>query len=152
MQLGDTGVRLVIFDFNRTLYDPETEALIPGAMDTLVALQATGVRLALVSRNEANRARILEQLGVREFFTHVEFVSEKDPMVFLSLLRTCNLEPQDVCVVGDYLFDEIRSANGCGMRTVWFKSGRFADLVPQVPNDIPQYIIEQLPQLLDLFS
>ena len=127
----------VIFDFNRTLYDPETGDLVVGARKVLDDLRARSIPLYLVSKNEEGRSRILEDLGVKDAFEEIFYANDKSPSLFLEIAGRAGLNPADIFVVGDYLHKEIRSGNIAGMKTIHFKSGKFANLAPQTPADHP---------------
>lgn len=127
----------VIFDFNRTLYDPDTGELVAGARKVLDDLRARSIPLYLVSKKEEGRARILEDLGVKDAFAEIFYVSEKSPALFLKIAKRAGLDPADIFVVGDYLHKEIRSGNIAGMKTIHFKQGKFSGLEPETPADNP---------------
>ena len=70
-------VKTIIFDWKRTLYDPDEKALIEGAMDLLV----------LVGKGGEDMQREVDKLDVRIFFTDIVFAEgEKDPNIFAKYL------------------------------------------------------------------
>ena len=139
---------IIIFDYNRTLYDPETGELVVGAREAVEALSARGATLHLVSRNEPGRTDALHALGLAEYFASISFVDDKEaPM--RKIAETANAP---LYVVGDHLHNEIRIGNRIGARTVWLKAGKFEGLVPESPHDEPWRTIERLellPGVLD---
>ncbi|MES2006772.1 MAG: HAD hydrolase-like protein [Patescibacteria group bacterium] len=138
----------IIFDFNRTLFNPDTRALMPGAFELLQGLFTQGHTLALISRLEADREDTFRNLKIEQFFSSVEFVEEKGEA--LKKIITASLPP--VYVVGDHLHDEIRAANRLGAKTIWFKRGRFANLVPEEKDDEPWRVIDDLMQVKGLID
>lgn len=136
----------IIFDFNRTLYNPETAALMPGALQLLEALRATGHTLYLVSKKEAGREAKPETLGINSFFTQMYFVEEKGE----ALKKIISASPTPVFVVGDYLYEEVRIGNKLGAKTIWFKAGRFANLLPEEADDEPWRSVTSLEEVLPL--
>ena len=133
----------IIFDFNRTIFDPETNALVPFAYEALQIFKTQGIEMHLVSKLEVGREDALESLGVAEFFTTKSFVEDKETA--MRALVTDATGP--VYVVGDYLHNEIRIGNQLGTKTVWLKRGRFSNLQPETEHDIPWRTIEDLKHL-----
>jgi FMN phosphatase YigB (HAD superfamily) len=123
----------IIFDFNRTLYDPDTDALVPGVLELLAELSALGAELHLVSKLEAGREDTLESLGLCNFFTTTAFVEDKEH----AIRRIAESSTLPMYVVGDHLHNEIRIGNKYGAKTVWFKRGKFMELKPESEYDVP---------------
>ena len=134
----------IIFDLNRTLYDPETDELVTGAREILDSAARRGVVLALISRREPGREGILARFGIAHYFVRTDYVSEKTPECFMSLLHVLTAPPEHVLVVGDHP-DDIRCGNACGAITIRFRTGRFRDLDD---GDVrPVYEIDSLEKL-----
>ncbi|RJQ35255.1 hypothetical protein C4568_01390 [Candidatus Parcubacteria bacterium] len=142
----------VIFDFNRTIYDPDRNDFIDGAEDLLRFLHEKQVPMYLVSKAEESRPQVLEEMGLANYFQKTFFVERKEPALFFEILRDTNLQPKDVYVIGDHLHKEIRSGNQSGMRTIWLKSGKFADLEPATVSDTPWQTITHLREVLPLIG
>jgi FMN phosphatase YigB (HAD superfamily) len=143
-------MKTIIFDFNRTLYDPDNADLVDGAEAVLADLYAGDTALCLVSRNEAARASILDRLGIRRFFSEIVFVDQKTADVFQDLAQRIGSDPRATYVVGDYLHEEIRCGNQLGFKTIWLKRGKFADLKAETKHDAPWKTIHSLHELLPL--
>lgn len=142
----------VIFDLNRTLYDPDTDTLLPGVLETLTCLSSHGVEMHVISRNEPGRENILGIQGISHFFRTVTFVEDKTPEVFAHLMESCREPLEAMYVVGDYLHEEIRFGNQCGAKTIWLKRGKFSDLQPERPDDTPWKTITQFSEVLALIG
>lgn len=127
--------KLAVVDFNRTVYEPETGKLVDGALKALTSIKNADFVLYLVSRKETGRENILEKLGVKHLFTKVEFVKEKSISSFQKIIAKAKVCKGNIYFIGDYLYDEIRMGNQCGVKTVWFKHQKYADLKPQTPED-----------------
>lgn len=142
---------LVIFDFNRTIYDPTAGELIPGAQDVLVALTAAGHHLALISMKETGREDLLDKVGIRHFFKWVRFVeTDKSLEDFTAILNAAGAASSSTYVVGDHLHREIRFGNMLGMKTIWFKSGKFASLKPENEHDYPWQIVTNMADVYEI--
>ena len=133
-------MKTIIFDFNRTLYNPDTEALVPGVRELLGELTAQGHELHLISRLEPGRAVTLKELGIADIFATTAFVTDKAA----AISRILNEKTSDVYVVGDYLYDEIRAGNRAGAKTIWFRRGKFFDLAPETVHDHPWRTAEDM--------
>ena len=138
---------LAIVDYNRTIYDPDADELIEGAETLLQRLRGKGVTLVLVSRREGGREDRLRQLGVAEFFSEILFVEQKTESLFRDIISRYARERN--YVIGDHLYQEIRSGNLAGAHTIQFKKGRFAGLKPEGDTDVPHSVVVSLLDVLD---
>ncbi len=139
--------KLIIFDLNRTLYDPDLDVLFPGAFELLDAVTSRGFSCALVSRKEPGREDILKRFDIEKFFGNISFVPQKTEQVFKDIAQQQGADPKYTYVIGDYLHEEIRLGNRLGMRTIWLKQGRFAYLAPESAHDVPWKTISELKEL-----
>jgi len=138
----------IIFDLNRTLYDPETDTLVAHAADVLDACALKGVRLSLVSRREPGREDVIERFGLSARFSDVLLVSDKTPEIFSGLIEKSGIAPGDTLVVGDHP-EDVRCGNACGVRTVRFRAGRFRDMnAPDAQATYEIVCLEELNRLL----
>lgn len=139
---------IVIFDYNRTLFDPETGGLVAGAREAVEALAARKATLHLVSRNEPGRQDALARFGLDKHFASVSFVDDKEA----AMRPITEGADTPVYVVGDHLHNEIRIGNRLGARTVWLKAGKFKDLLPEHAEDEPWRTIDHLERLPEVFA
>ncbi len=120
----------------------------PGALELLRALKGAGHNLFLVSKLEAGREETLTALGMSSFFEETFFVEEKGE----TLKKIISTSPSPVFLVGDHLYSEIRLGNKLGGKTIWLKVGRFANLLPEEPDDEPWRTVSSLEEVLPLIS
>lgn len=137
----------IIFDYNRTIFDPETDKLFPGVLDLLRELSKKN-ELFLVSRNEPERKKRLKELDIGGFFRRVLFVGEKSMDVFREIAG----DARDVIVVGDSIGDEIKIGNQLGFITVRLKRGRFAGEIPKSADEAPKFEISEINELENIIS
>ncbi len=137
----------ILFDYNRTLFNPETDTLYVGVIELLESLHLQN-ELYLMSRNEPGRENRLRELGIGKFFSQIVFVEDKSLALFVDLVG----DTRDVIVVGDCVFDEIRIGNQLGYTTVLVRQGRFADVSPQNLQEKPDYTVDSIPALSILLS
>lgn len=139
----------VIFDLNRTIYDPDTDTPLPYAEVLLGSLKELGWRQSLVSRNEPGRGDILQRFGLARFFDAVVLVPQKNQALFEELVGSSRTLGETF-VIGDYLHEEIRFGNQCGSLTVWLRRGKFANLTVEVPADVPWRTVASLEEVMPL--
>lgn len=145
-------MKLAIIDFNRTLYDPDTDNLMPGALELLMALAKRGVRMALLSRDVASRADLLERLGILDFFSETAFVPDKTGAVVRGIMERQEATPEETYVIGDYIYQDIRAGNEAGAYTIQFKQGMLSDREPQTQYDVPRAVIHSLEDAVEIVS
>lgn len=144
-------------------YAPEMSAwkLVPGALETLKALQDQGYQLALLTNYNCDRVfqRTVDYLGLRPYFdicissSTVE-VRKPDDAFFQIVLDRWDVLPYEVVVVGDSLRHDIQGGIALGSLTVQTKFGSS----PQVEHDnaqlnqqiTPDAVIERLEELVDV--
>ena len=127
----------IIFDYNRTLFDPETEQLYSGVLQLLKDL-AKKHELFLISRNEKGRKRSMHARGIEKFFQKKAFVRKKTKRIFQKLVGRFS---KDVIVIGDRVREEIRIGNMLGYRTIWLRRGKFSSELPLNEKEVPKHII-----------
>jgi len=147
-----TGVimTIAIFDFNRTLYDPNTDKLLPDVVYVLNTLRKRGVSLHLLSRDNQDRLDLLERHGIHNLFDAINFVEDKSPEAFAKIIRDAGVTAKDTYAIGDYLHKDVRFANQCGAHTIWLQRGNFAGQKPEIPDDLPEHTITEIIEVLNL--
>jgi len=136
----------IIFDYNRTLFDPDVDTLYPGVLDLLnVASQKH--EIFLVSRNERARKKRMKDLGIEQYFKEIFFVDEKSDALFVFIAGGMR-----GMVVGDSIQDEIAIGNRLGLITVRLKQGKFAYETPQNKSEIPAFEVENIEALKALIA
>ncbi|MDO8561857.1 MAG: HAD family hydrolase [bacterium] len=145
--------QVVIFDWGRTLHDPETDALFRGVPE-LIAELSRRYTLALVSlarRLPANeRRRVIEESGIAHFFKLV-FVTEEDKNeMYEKVLSELNVEPAKAIVVDDRTIRGVAWGNRRGATTIWLRQGKFAAESPNEETGEPSHIIANITELRDL--
>ncbi len=132
----------IIFDYNRTIFDPETDDLYPGVLDLLKRLFQEN-ELFLVSRNEPERKNRVRELGIEKYFQEMLFVDEKTEGIFAEIAADSKM----VVVVGDSIRDEIRIGNLLGFVTVRVAKGIFKMQKPEDENQTADYEIADIREL-----
>ncbi len=108
-------------------YAPEMTGweLLPGVTDTLAALQAMGLQLAVIANYPCARVfqRTIDYLQLRRYFSAVICSASLEwrkprPEIFQPVLRQWQLYPYEVAVVGDNLQEDINGGLHLGAMTV----------------------------------
>ena len=78
-------------------------------------------------------------------------VMKPDIRIFEYALDKANCAPQETCMIGDRLDNDILPAKSLGMKTVWIKQGFGALQKPLSKSEEPDYTINNLAELLKIF-
>ena len=132
----------IIFDYNRTIFDPEKNELYSGVFEMLKRL-AGKHELFLISRNEPSRKDKFEKLGIKNYFKKIRFVDEKNAETFKELIS----DSKNVLVVGDSIRDEIKTGNNLGLITVRLKNGKFSNEISVSLEEKPTFNISEITEL-----
>lgn len=140
--------KTVIFDWKRTLYDPEGQKLTHGALKVLSTLNRKKINLVLIGKGNVQMQKEVERLRVKKYFSTIIFQQgRKDTKIFKKHLSKIS---KQTLVVGDRVKEEITIGNTIGAKTIWFKKGKFSKEVPHTKNEQPTYIIKKLTDLLKI--
>ena len=147
-------IKGIIFDFNRTVYDPETSELTKGVLGLLYRLVAQRYRLCLISKKTAeDRAEQISELGLDKYFVDIQVIEgNKTEQNFERCMQVMSLDASEIAVVGDRTREEIRLGKKFGMRTIWYKSGKFAAEIPRGPEEEPDYAVTRLEEMVELLG
>ncbi|MBR3106918.1 MAG: beta-phosphoglucomutase family hydrolase [Clostridia bacterium] len=124
--------------FNEQIDRLDQESLLPGALETVIALKNKGVKTAVVSSSE-NAGGILRQLRIDHWFdvvvdgTEIE-KGKPDPEVYITAARKLKMPSKECLVIENTPAGE-EGARLAGMRCMMLAN-------PYVPNE------EQLPSTL----
>lgn len=139
----------IIFDFNRTLYQPELGQLVPKSKTVLKKLKKRGYTLFLVARAVPGRKQLMKSLGITQYFSKVITTPRKSKALFKKL---ASKKSKDCTVVGDRTRNEIAIGNSLGMTTIWLNQGKFKTEKPRNKKEKPSYTIYRLSRLLTLLG
>lgn len=144
--------KMVIFDFNRTIYDPEKKRLLPKVRFVLRILIKRGFSLYLVSRAENSRRKLIKSLDLQKYFRQIITCQEKGLEDFKKIANRRTIDQQNSFVIGDRVKEEIRFGNFLGLKTVWLKVGKFSEEKPKLKIEIPKFTVERLEKILEFIK
>ena|SRR5260370_34657865 len=146
-------IRAIIFDWGRTLYDSESQALFPRTQEVLQALSRQYI-LAIVSLasdgNIEKRQQILQTYDIKKYFASIHFAQKDKDHLYTMALSTLGLFPQEVAIVDDRAIRGIRWGNIHGAMTIWVKQGKFMHEEPNDETGMPTYTISKLEEICSL--
>ena len=109
----------------RRLYTPGSDIflLYEDTIPCLEALKAAGHRMAILSNWDYSLHRVVEMLGIRDYFDVViasleEGPEKPDPALFQIALDRLGVQREDTIHVGDNPLDDLRGAQDFGMRAL----------------------------------
>jgi FMN phosphatase YigB (HAD superfamily) len=144
-------MKTVIFDWKRTLYNPEEKSLIDGSLDILSFLKDKGISLAVVGKGDTDMYEEVDRLGVKDYFSHVAFrEGTKDSDLFKEVVDLAG--PSETIFIGDRVRSELEVGNQLGCRTIWVKQGKFADETPENSHQEPTYTVASLTEAKHLIE
>jgi len=101
--------KLIIFDFYKTIYDPETNEFYPGTELLLEKLNINNA-LALVTTESTERVALLMKLDVKKYFLEVVLCNGKRAKCYSDLADALNKSNNDILIIGDRDDEELRIA------------------------------------------
>ena len=124
-----------------------------GALETLDAIRARGIPMALITNGEANnQRRAVEKHALERYFDCIviegEFgVGKPDERVFRHALAAVGAAPEQTWMVGDSLEADIATPRRLGMHTVWVDEtgSGLPETAPVRPHRIVRSIAELAP-------
>lgn len=152
-KLTDTLHRKVAQEF----LAQESEPTLTEGIDQVIRTLARSFKLALAANQPRLVRKKLEQTGLMEFFVSTVVsgdlgLSKPDSRLFLAICERIGTEPENCIMIGDRLDNDIYPANILGMRTIWIKSGPHARQEPRIPEDVPDAVVEKMPDVIDIIE
>ena len=135
-------------------YRTELEELYEEAPAVIKAL-AQKYELGIIANQLDGLKERMEAFGLLQYFKYIVSswdvqVMKPDIRIFEYALDKANCKPQDACMIGDRLDNDILPAKSLGMKTVWIKRGFGALQKPLSKSEEPDYTINNLSQLLEI--
>ena len=107
-------IKGVILDLDNTLTTHNNPIVPQSSLDWINAMKAAGIKLMIVSNNNAPRVRpFAEQLGI-------DFVSNgMKPLTkgYNRAVKKMGIEKANAAAIGDQIFTDIMGSNLCGIRS-----------------------------------
>lgn len=141
----------IIFDWKRTLYDPDSKTLINGTLQLLKYLKQKNVALFLIGKGGSEMNQEVKRLKIYKYFSKIIFEEEKkSERLFKPFISKKNSSL--TLIVGDRVRSELEIGNKLKVITIWVKQGKFAEELPLNKNQKPIYIVYSIFELLEFFQ
>ncbi len=136
-------IKLVVFDFFGTLFDPQTQLLYPDAIPLIEWVKSKGIMAALFT-NSAGWGMFFTERE-KNLFDDTLLAELKGPHELDVILKHCKVKPAETVVVGDSYDREIAVGKALGTRTIWLGGESSDDPLHPIAQDLPaaRSILEQ---------
>jgi FMN phosphatase YigB (HAD superfamily) len=141
--------KIIIFDFTRTIYDPENDRIIPGTKFVLRTLLRRGFTLYLVSSAGRSRKKWIDNL-IGEYFSKLIVRQEKAQRDFERLVMQKNVDREKSFIIGDRRDIEISIGNSLGVQTIWIKTGNSVSRKLTRKVERPTHTVKTLREVLSV--
>ena len=143
------------FALTKTPWHSEDEVPYPDAVPTLAELTRRGYKLGVIANQKYGTKLRLKSWNLLRLFEVIAAsaelgMSKPDPAIFEWALKQADCSPQNAVMVGDRMDNDMAPANRLGMHSVRLKRGLGAYHEPQSDDEVPEYTISMLAELLDL--
>ena len=149
-------IKNIIFDWGRTLYDPDNERLFDGVKEMLpeMAGKYKLYIVSLASKGEeeiVKRRKMIKDFGIEQYFQDIFFAPEDKDSLYDGLVAKYTLNLAETAVVDDRIIRGIAWGNRTGVMTVWFQNGKFSSELPTLETGEPTHHITEFTQLHGIF-
>lgn len=153
------AIKVIAFDLQGTLADhTDPLSLFPEVKECLKQLRS-GYVFALVTegRDLENVTALVAKMGLNGCFDlilHLKGTSlhKADGTAFQQVMKHFHISAKELLVVGDVPQSDILGARKVGSLAVRMKRGKFQSLLPRSVEEVPDYELDSLHQLLPLLK
>ena len=152
------GERVLIEEYGieRPRWRTEDEELFPGAYECLEQLSKQ-YKIGIIANQVPGTAARLEKHGVLKFIDIViasaeEGLEKPDRRFFELALSRANCKPENAVMIGDRVDNDIIPAKKMGMKTVRVKQGMWKYWEVSNEDEQPDYEVDDLRGVLELFK
>ena len=113
-------------------------------------------KIGIIANQNLGSEERLEKLGLLKHIDLVissaeEGVAKPDLRIFQIALARADCKPEEAVMVGDRIDNDIIPANKIGMTTVWIKQGFGSYAEPKTVEEQPDYIVNSLAEITEVF-
>ena len=133
----------------------DLEVLYPDTKELLQRLSQK-YKIGIIANQDFGTEQRLTDFNVHQYINLViasdeEGVAKPDLRIFQIALARADCKPEEAIMVGDRLDNDIIPANKIGMTTVWIKQGFGSYAEPKTVEEQPNYIVNNLAEIPELF-
>ena len=143
------------FALTKTPWHSELEVPYLDAAPTLQELRQRGYKLGVIANQNYGTEQRLKNWGLFHFFEVIAAsaelgITKPDLAIFEWALKQADCSPQNAVMIGDRMDNDVAPANRLGIHSVRLKRGLGAYHEPQTDDEVPEYTISTLAELLEL--
>lgn len=143
------------YGLKKVPWNSEDEIKYPEAENVLRELSKR-YKIGIIANQELGSEQRLDKLGLLKYIDIViasaeEGITKPDLRIFQIALDRANCKPEEVVMVGDRIDNDIIPANKIGMKTVWLKQGFGSYAEPKTVEEQPDYLVNSLAEIAELF-
>lgn len=110
-------------------------------------------KLGIIANQSLGTEERMKQYGIHQYFDVIlssaeEGIAKPDLEIFQRALQQAGCTPQEACMIGDRLDNDIEPAGQLGMHTIWVKQGSFAYGDLNHIRHKPDVIVERIQDVL----
>ena len=133
----------------------DLEVLYPDTKELLQRLSQK-YKIGIIANQDFGTEQRLTDFNVHQYINLViasaeEGVAKPDLRIFQIALARADCKPEEAVMVGDRIDNDIIPANKIGMTTVWIKQGFGSYAEPKTVEEQPDYIVNNLVEITELF-
>ena len=133
----------------------DLEVLYPDTKEVLQRLSQK-YKIGIIANQDFGTEQRLTDFNVHQHIDLViasaeEGVAKPDLRIFQIALARADCKPEEAVMVGDRIDNDIIPANKIGMTTVWIKQGFGSYAEPKTVEEQPDYIVNNLAEITELF-
>ncbi len=133
----------------------DLEVLYPDTKELLQRLSQK-YKIGIIANQDFGTEQRLTDFNVHQYINLViasaeEGVAKPDLRIFQIALARADCKPEEAIMVGDRIDNDIIPANKIGMTTVWIKQGFGSYAEPKTVEEQPDYIVNNLVEITELF-
>ena len=133
----------------------DLEVLYPDSKEVLQRLSQK-YKIGIIANQDFGTEQRLTDFNVHQYINLViasaeEGVAKPDLRIFQIALARADCKPEEAIMVGDRLDNDIIPANKIGMTTVWIKQGFGSYAEPKTVEEQPDYIVNSLAEITEVF-
>ena len=138
------------------VWQKELEKPYPEAAQCLESLSEK-YKIGVIANQSLGTEKRLEEYGLLKYIDMVvasaeEGVSKPDKRIFEAALNRSGCKACDSVMIGDRIDNDIAPANALGMHTVWIKQSFWRYWIFSNKVEEPEYTVENLNELCEIFS
>lgn len=120
-----------------------------GINEILKAYSANYV-LAIVAKGDQKRMDLLTDLGIKHYFQFISFKAAKAEEDYWECIKKFQFKPNHCWSIGDRIKSEITISKSLGIKTIWFKNGKFSQEIPKGKHEQPDYTITSFGEIRNI--